>query len=246
MPSIAVIPTYNEKQNIEELISQILETDPNIHILIVDDKSPDGTDQLVREAAKRSARVHLLSREGKRGRGLAGITGFQYAVREGFDPILEMDADFSHDPKEIPHFLEAIRSSDVVIGSRFVAGGGESGRGMHRRLLSRAANKFTRTVLGLAIKDCTSGFRCFRRRVLESLPLQDMFSEGPSIIAEVLCACKARGYSIREIPIWFKNRGRGKSKLNAWKVLIVLWNVVRVSLHPQPTVHARASGSISK
>ncbi|MBI2095162.1 MAG: polyprenol monophosphomannose synthase [Candidatus Omnitrophica bacterium] len=239
MPPIVVVPTYNEKPNIEALISRVLGMDPAIHVLVVDDQSPDGTAEIVRRISQDSPRVHLVSRSGKRGRGLAGITGFQYAVREGFDPILEMDADFSHDPNDIPRFLGASRESDVVIGSRFVPGGGESGRGLHRRLLSRAANQFTRTLLGLPIQDCTSGFRCFRRQVLGSLPLHDMFSEGPSIIAEILCACKARDYKIREIPILFKNRNLGKSKLNPWKLIVVLLNVVRVALQ-----HSR--GSISK
>lgn len=216
-----IIPTYNEAGNIVRLLEQIFALQKKqlssftVTVLVVDDQSPDGTAQLVKDYKKKMKNdyLHLLVREGKRGRGLAGIAGFQYALQQGADYLLEMDADFSHDPLYIPTLLAACQQYDITLGSRFVSGGKTVARPWYRDVITTLANFYIRTVLGLQVRDCNSGFRCFRRKVLETVDLSHFTSEGPSIVQELLYKAFLKGFSITEIPIIFKEREEGISKL---------------------------------
>jgi dolichol-phosphate mannosyltransferase len=206
-----MLPTYNEAENIRPLLAQVLAADPTITAVVVDDDSPDGTWRIAEEVAAETGRVRVLRRMENRGRGYAGAEGFRYCVAEGFDPIIEMDADLSHDPACIPTFLREAENWDLVIGSRAVEGGGAVGRGLARRLITAGAAFYLNVMLGLSgVKDPTSGYRCFRRRVLESIHLETLTSPGPAIVTEVLFRC--RGFRIKEVPILFKDRERGRSK----------------------------------
>jgi len=211
MKPAVMLPTYNEAANLRKLTESILRAAPEMTVVIVDDESPDGTGRVADELARASDRVRVLHRRTKRGRGYAGAEGFRYCVAEGFDPILEMDADLSHDPLYLPEFLAVSREWDVVIGSRAVAGGGAPARGLGRRLITVGAAFYLRTLLGLkGVHDPTSGYRCFRRSVLESIHLETLTSPGPGIVTEILYRC--RGFRIKEIPIQFQDREQGKSK----------------------------------
>lgn len=214
MKPFVMIPTYNEKENIRSLIDEILKLRiKNLEIVVADDSSPDGTWKAVREISGKNRNVHLLLRKKNRGRGAAGKDGFVYCLKHGADVIIEMDADFSHDPKYIPLMLKELKNADVVLGSRRVAGGKEVGRSFLRRMITRIANLYISLMLGLKVKDCNSGFRCFKRKVLEKINLDGLESKGPSIVQEVLFNAHLKGFKIKEIPITFVNRTKGKSKL---------------------------------
>jgi dolichol-phosphate mannosyltransferase len=224
---MAMLPTYNEAGNTRSLIEALLVVADGMEVVVVDDDSPDGTWRIVGEMAERDPRVHLIHRTGVRGRGSAGVAGLRYAVEAGAQLVVEMDADWSHHPRHIPAMLEAARTADVVIGSRLVPGGGETGRTGWRRLVTHAANTYIRLVLGLMIRDCTSGFRVFRREALERIDLARMRSNGPAIVQEILMACKRAGCRFAEVPILFEPRRTGKSSLTT-KILLnglvyVLW-----------------------
>ena len=213
-----MIPTYNERENIQKLIKEILKY--NVDILVVDDNSPDGTGELVKNIAKKNKKVHLLLRTKNRGRGLAGIAGFKYAINNKYDYIIEMDADFSHDPRYILNFLKKMGEADVVLGSRAVKGGKQIGRSAIRRMITKLANFYIRAIFGLRVKDCNSGYRCFHRKVLEAINLDKFISKGPSIVQEVLYRVHLKGFKIEEIPIVFVERKKGSSKLGPkqlWK-----------------------------
>lgn len=209
--TLAMIPTYNERENIGNLIQDILKLDPSIGVVVVDDDSPDGTSDLVESIKKQEPRVHLITRKNEKGRGTAGIAGLLYAVDQGAELIVEMDGDYSHHPKYIPALVEAMKDCDVAIGSRAVAGGREVGRGWARIAITEFANLFIRTVMGLSIRDCTSGFRCFKREVLQAIGLEKMISVGPSIVEEILYACHLKGFKLKEVPIVFEDRVKGES-----------------------------------
>ena len=228
MNTIVVIPTYNERENIAELVRQILEADAAIHVLIVDDRSPDGTADVVAEICQRSSRVHLLVRRGRRGRGLADLDGFDYAFDTNFDYIISMDADFSHQPQDIPRFLETVKTCDVVVGSRLIKGGAIVNRGFLRNAISRVANVYIRSLLGWGVHDWSSGFRCYRASVLASLPLEKMTSSGPSLLEEILFSFIKRGGRIREIPVTFYDRKGGKSKLGFRELWDTLSTVLKL------------------
>ncbi|RLA93203.1 MAG: polyprenol monophosphomannose synthase [Deltaproteobacteria bacterium] len=232
MKSVAMIPTFNEAENIQSLIEEIIKVDKQIEVLVVDDDSPDGTAVLVEEISRKYPRVHLIWRKEERGRGKAGIVGFLGALELGADCVIEMDGDFSHHPRYIPHFLKAIQHYDVVIGSRAIPGGEERGRKLSRRLITRFANSYIRWVYHLNIQDCTSGFRCFRRSVLEALPLKKMISRGPSIVEEVLYACHCLGFSFKEIPIIFEDRKYGESNLSLPKLFNTFFMILRFRFAP--------------
>jgi dolichol-phosphate mannosyltransferase len=225
MSAIVVIPTYNEKDNIENLIQRVLSADPHVHVLIVDDNSPDGTAGIVKTLSLQCDRIHLLllTRRAPLGRGYADRLGLKFAIEQGFDYILQMDADLSHQPEDIPRFLKAIRRADVVIGSRLIQGGCIVNRGPLRNIVTRLANAYIRWMLGLKTHDCTSGFRCYRREVLSSLELQTMVSPGPSLLEEILYACQQRQYVIHEIPIQFMGRQKGRSKLGIFELIQILF-----------------------
>ena len=214
MKTFVMIPTYNERENIKTLIGRILNLKiKNLNIVVVDDNSPDGTWEIVQEISKRKKNVHLLLRKKDRGRGTAGRDGFIYCLKNGADIIIEMDADMSHDPKYIPLMIKELKNADLVLGSRRVKGSREIGRSWFRRFITWGANLFITIILGIKVKDCNSGFRCFRRKVLEKINLEKLQSKGPAIIQEVLFKAHLKGFKIKEIPITFVNRTKGKSKL---------------------------------
>ena len=211
---VVMLPTYNEAVNISSLIGTLLALRiPSLHILVVDDNSPDGTAAIVTSLMKKHRNVHLLLRRSDKGRGAAGIAGYKKALEMGADVICEMDADFSHDPRFLPSLLEKLHFADVVLGSRAVRGGSDTDRPFFRRLLTKFANLYITLLLGLRVQDCNSGYRCFRRRVLESLNLTSLTSKGPAIVHEVLYRVHLNGFTIGEVPITFVERRKGASKL---------------------------------
>ena len=214
MKKFIVIPTYNERENIVNLINQINSLKiKDAHTLVVDDNSPDGTADIVREISKKDNNVHLLSRTADKGRGSAGVAGFKKALEMGADIICEMDADFSHNPKYLPDLINNLKDCGVTIGSRFVSGGSDEDRPFLRRILTILANFYIRVLLGLKVKDCNSGYRCFKRDVLKKINLDKMISKGPSIVQEILYKAHLAGFKINEVPIEFVERKEGKSKL---------------------------------
>jgi len=225
--AVAMIPTYNERDNIAGLIRDILELDPSFGVVVVDDDSPDGTSREVAAIGEKEPRVHLITRKNKKGRGTAGIEGMLYAVELGAKFIIEMDADYSHHPRYIPALVEAMQDCDIAIGSRAVAGGRETGRGAIRIGITQFANKFIRAVMGLPVMDCTSGFRCFKRQVLQAIGLENMVSVGPSIVEEILYACHLQGFKIREIPIVFEDRVKGQSTKTLGQFVDTLVRIIR-------------------
>lgn len=220
--TIIVVPTYNEKDNIGKLIEEIFRYAPDSGVLVVDDDSPDGTGIIADKIAVRDKRVSVLHRIAERGRGLAGIAGFKEAIsREDIRYVIEMDADLSHDPIYIPNFLEKIKDNDIVIGSRFISGGGDTERNFFRRLLSRSVNYLIKSYLGLNINDCSSGYRCFKKEVLSSIKYSSLISKGPAIVEEILYIIYLKKYRILEIPIAFKKRHKNRTKLNLIKLFMV-------------------------
>lgn len=227
--AIVVVPTYNERDNIARLIVEVLEQDYSLDVLVIDDASPDGTAQIVRDMAARNPRVHLLERPGKLGLGTAYIAGFRWALERGYAYIFEMDADFSHDPKHLPEFLRAIQSADLVIGSRYKGGRVTvTNWPITRLLLSYAANVYARAVTGLKIADATAGFKCFRRKVLESIDLNQVKSSGYAFQIEMHFRVWKRGFHIEEIPIVFHDRTEGESKMSKRIVREAVWMVWRL------------------
>jgi len=226
--ALIIFPTYNERENIGGIIGAVLEGDPRIEVLVVDDDSPDGTGEIVAKLAKVNKRVHLIHRERKGGLGSAYIEGFGYALRNGYDYIFEMDADFSHDPKYIPDFLEKIKECDLVIGSRYIRGVNVINWPMKRLLLSYYANIYTRIVTGLPLKDATGGFKCYRREVLEGIDIGGVRSDGYSFQIEMSYKAWKKGYRICEIPIVFVDRQAGESKMSKKIVREAIWMVWRL------------------
>jgi dolichol-phosphate mannosyltransferase len=220
-----VVPTYNEKPNIERLISILLEAGPDVSVLVVDDNSPDGTAECVQAIASNNPRVRLIRRPGKMGLGSAYITGFKDALEHGAETVIQMDADFSHDPRYIRDFLSAIEGSDLVIGSRYVRGVNVVNWPIDRLLLSYFANFYTRVITGLPIHDATSGFKCFRREVLESIDLDQIISDGYCFQIEMTFRAWRKGFRIAEIPIVFVERHSGKSKMSKHIIWEAIWKV---------------------
>lgn len=218
---VAMIPTYDEKENIREVIDQVLalRLRYDLNVLVVDDDSPDGTWQIVQKIARQDGRVHLLRRTKRRGRGTAGIDGYREALRLGADFVVEMDGDLSHQPGYITQLVDACHIYDMVLGSRFVHGGGEANRSIVRRGLTALASRFVRAQFGVTVKDPTAGYRCFRRKVLEAVDVDDLISVGPSIVLETLYKAHLLGFSIGEIPITFIDREKGQTKLNVLTLL---------------------------
>ena len=229
-----VIPTYNERENIQPLVQQILALPFDLNILIVDDDSPDGTGEIVSLLAQESPWVRLLTRKKRKGRGSAGVAGFKMALDMGASRIIEMDGDFSHHPRHIPDLLTQASDCDLVLGSRFVPGGADRDRGIPRQLLTRLAGNYVRLLLNIRIRDVSSGFRCFRREVFEVVDLDDMISAGPSIVLEILYKVCLNGFSVREVPIVFSDRRQGGTKLDTITLLETLVMVLRLrKLHRQ-------------
>lgn len=233
LKTVVVIPTYNERDNIEKLVAAVLAQDSGIHVLIVDDNSPDGTGALVDRMAHDDARVHALHRKGKLGLGSAYREGFRFALEHEADFIMEMDADFSHDPELIPRFIEKMQEYDLVIGSRYLNGVSVVNWPLRRLMLSYFANVYTRTITGLKISDCTSGFKCFRRRVLEHIDLSRIKSDGYSFQIEMNYRCVENGFSVGELPIIFIDRHAGSSKMSkriVREAVVMVWKLKLGSL----------------
>ncbi len=223
---LVVIPTYNERENIEKIIKEVLRQSPDIHVLVVDDNSPDGTWEVVEKIKKKEKRVDLIKRPEKMGLGTAYVEGFKYALKNGYDVVFEMDADFSHDPNDIPRILQELNGYDMVIGSRYCNGVSVVNWPMSRLLLSYFANLFARKVTGVPIRDLTSGFKAIRRRVLENLNLSEIRSDGYGFQIEIHVRAYRKGFKIKEIPIIFVDRRSGHSKMSrriVWEAFWLVW-----------------------
>lgn len=229
MPPAIVIPTYNESENIERLIGALRALPLDARVIVVDDNSPDGTGRIVDALSARDACVYAVHRPGKLGLGTAHIAGIRRAFELDADPILTMDADFSHDPRYVPELVAALNHFDVVIGSRYVRGGGMEGRDRRLRLVSWGANLFARTLLNLHAHDCTAGFRAYRRAVLASIDLDRIFSNGYSFLIEMLFLCQARGWRIGEVPIVYQDRLMGISKISRAEIYKATYTVMRLT-----------------
>lgn len=226
---VVMIPTYNEVENIHALVREILALplDEEVSVLVVDDNSPDGTGALVQKMSASDPRIHALIRTKRRGRGAAGIDGFQAALTLQADYVIEMDGDFSHQPRFIPDLLKAMENCDVAIGSRFVHGGRDSDRNLVRKTITFLARNFVRRKFHTAVRDVSSGYRCFTREVLEKVDLDDMISFGPSVVLEILYKLSLLKARINEIPIIFVDRRLGRTKLRGLTLVETLVMVLR-------------------
>jgi dolichol-phosphate mannosyltransferase len=214
---LVIIPTYDERENIREILTHVFDLRPEFHVLVVDDNSPDGTADIVKELqAQWPGRLHLLQRAGKQGLGTAYIAGFKWALANGYEFIFEMDADFSHDPKDLVRLYEAcaVGGADMSVGSRYVKGGQVKDWSWDRVLMSYCASLYVRTVLWLGVRDTTAGFVCYRRRVLEALPLDEVRFVGYAFQIEMKYRVKLLGFKIAEVPITFVDRIKGRSKMS--------------------------------
>jgi dolichol-phosphate mannosyltransferase len=224
-----VLPTYNEAPNLEPFVRAVLPqlaaAAPEHHVLVVDDSSPDGTGEIADRLAAELPQVQVLHRRTKEGLGRAYLAGFHYALDAGADFVLEMDSDFSHDPKDLPRLLEAAKDADLVLGSRYIDGGGVTDWGLTRRLISRGGSSYARHVLGIPVRDLTGGFKCFRREVLDALDLESIHADGYGFQIELTyCAIKA-GFRVVEVPIVFRDRQAGVSKMSARIAVEAVWKV---------------------
>ncbi|MBM3293349.1 MAG: glycosyltransferase [Candidatus Aminicenantes bacterium] len=246
---VAMIPTYNEAENIGDLVAAVLALalPADLHVLVADDDSPDGTGRIVEAMAAADPRVHALVRRKRRGRGAGGIAGFKASLALGADLVVEMDGDFSHQPRHIPELLAASGGADLVLGSRFVPGGRDAERGLHRRLITLVVRTYIRRLYRLPVRDVSSGFRCFQRRVLEAVDLDDLISVGQSVVLEILYKTHLLGFSIREVPIEFVDRKRGRTKLDFLALLETLLMAVkfkkRYAAPPRPGKPPTGPGS---
>lgn len=227
--SLVVLPTYNEAENVIPMLREVLAASADLAVLVVDDKSPDGTADLVRgEAALHASneRVFLIERAGKLGLGTAYLAGFRYGLEQGFERVLTMDCDFSHKPGYLPALLAGMAEHDMMIGSRYVAGGGIVNWPWHRKFLSGFANIYTRALLRLPVRDCTSGFRCYSREVLETVDPFAVRSSGYSFLEEMVWRVQRHGFRIGETPIVFEDRLRGQSKIDGSEIYRAAWHVL--------------------
>lgn len=232
MKILTIIPTYNEAQNIEKIIKKVFSLNiPGLEILIVDDNSPDGTSQIVSELRTKNSELHLITRSGKLGLGSAYIAGFKKALELGADYVFEMDADFSHDPDDIPRLLEATQDADLAIGSRKVACGKIIGWGWTRKFMSNGAIWLSRLILGLKAKDVTAGFRCFKRHVLETIKLDEIHSNGYAFQEEMLYRTQKLNFKIAEVPVTFIDRQEGKSKLSKKDIIEFFLIIFKLKLN---------------
>lgn len=230
MKALLIIPTYNEIENIERMLRIVLGLSDSLEVLVMDDGSPDGTGTAVKAMQLEEPRIHLIERPGKMGLGSAYVTGFKYALKEGFDYILEMDADFSHNPNDIPRLLEAAKSYDLVIGSRYSQGVNIINWPFKRLLISYFASKYVRIITGMPVKDPTGGFKCFNRKVLQAINLDAILSDGYAFQIEMNFRAWCKGFHVREIPIVFTERINGVSKMSRHIVWEAAWMVWRLQL----------------
>jgi dolichol-phosphate mannosyltransferase len=229
MNSLIIIPTYNEKENITKLIESVFNVEKDVNILIVDDNSPDGTGELIEDliSNKYNERLFLLKREGKLGLGTAYIAGFKWGLKKNYNYIFEMDGDFSHNPKYLPDFLEELRTNDLVLGSRYVEGGGVKNWGVIRKIISRGGSLYAKLILGLPFNDLTGGYKGFSKKVLKAIDLDDIKSNGYSFQIELTYRAYLKNFKIKEIPIVFEDRTLGKSKMSRKifieAIFMVIW-----------------------
>ena len=228
MKSLVIIPTYNEKENIREIINAVLKVVPDTDILIVDDNSPDGTGKIVKELMEKDKRIHLIEREGKLGLGTAYVVGFKYAIEKGYDWVVQMDADFSHNPEDIPRFFKYIGEYDLIIGSRYVDGISVVNWPLSRLFLSYFANVYARLVTGVPVKDLTGGFKCIKSDVLKTIDLDSIKADGYGFQIEINFLAYINGFKIKEIPIIFIDRRAGYSKMSKRIVWEAFWLVLKL------------------
>jgi dolichol-phosphate mannosyltransferase len=226
--TLIIIPTYNERENLPELVRQIHAEVAHAHLLIVDDNSPDGTGALADDIALSNDRVHVMHRAGKLGLGTAYIAGFKWALARDYERVFEMDADFSHQPKYLPTFLAASEEADLVLGCRYIKGGGTEDWTFFRRMVSKGGNLYARLVMGLRFRDLTGGFKCFRREVLETIDLDAVGSKGYAFQIELTYRAHLAGFKIAEVPIIFPDRKLGQSKMSGRIVHEAMVNVVKL------------------
>ncbi len=232
--NLVVLPTYNEAENVIGVVADVLAIDASLEILVVDDASPDGTAERVAAAARRQARLQLLRRPGKLGLGTAYLAGFRHGLDHGYDRVLTMDCDRSHNPRYIPALLAAMDEADLAIGSRYVVGGDILNWPRHRRALSAFANLYARTLLRLPVHDCTSGFRCYRREVLASVDPFSVRASGYSFLGEMAWRVHRCGFRIAEVPIVFEQRSAGVSKIDSSEIWRAAWHVLATAFRPAP------------
>ena len=243
---LVIVPTYNECENLEPIVTRVRAAVPQAYLLVVDDNSPDGTGQLADRLAAADQQVQVLHRSSKAGLGAAYTAGFGWAREHGFDVVVEMDADGSHAPEQLPRLLTALEDADVVLGSRWVPGGEVVNWPRSRKLLSRGGNAYTRLVLGLPLRDATGGFRAYRRTVLDALPLGEVASQGYCFQVDLAWQAWRRGHTVVEVPITFVERERGESKMSRAIVVEALWRVTWWGLRsgrsrrPAPTSRVRS------
>jgi dolichol-phosphate mannosyltransferase len=226
--ALVVIPTYNERENLVPLLEQIFAQKLPLEVLIIDDSSPDGTGALADELSAEDPRVHVMHRAGKMGLGSAYVAGFRYALERDYDAVFEMDADFSHSPESLGEFLRELENADLVLGSRYLHGVTVVNWPISRLILSYGANVYSRVITGVPVKDLTGGFKCFRRRVLESLDLSRVRSDGYGFQIEINYKAWRKGFRIKEIPILFVDRRVGESKMNrriVWEAAWMVWRL---------------------
>lgn len=240
MRALVILPTYNEALNVVPLSREILAQDAALEVLVVDDNSPDGTAALVERAAKDETRIHLLRRPGKLGLGSAYQDGFRYGLERGYGRLLTMDCDWSHHPSYLPGILAAAERADVVIGSRYAPGGGVVNWPGGRKLLSRAANLYTQILLRLPVHDCTAGFRCYGRNVIESVDPFAIRASGYAFLEEMVWRVHRGGFRILEIPIVFQDRRQGSSKISQTEIWRAAVHVLVLALRPPPLPPRRA------
>ena len=239
---IIVIPTYNEIENIEVILEKVFSLELGVDILIVDDNSPDKTYAKVQELIDTDiykGQLHLVVRQNKEGLGKAYIEGFKWCLARDYAFIIEMDADLSHDPKYLPAFIENIKEYDLVIGSRYVKGGGVVNWSLLRKFISFGGSTYARTILGISIKDVTGGFKCFRREVLEAIDLDNIMSAGYAFQIEMNYRTILKGFKVKEVPIVFEDRVAGKSKMSKKIFIEALLNVVTLRLHKKDIIEGK-------
>ncbi|MGH3736847.1 MAG: polyprenol monophosphomannose synthase [Micromonosporaceae bacterium] len=228
---LVVVPTYNEADNIRQITGRLRSAVPGVDLLIADDNSPDGTGRVADELAAGDDQIRVLHRPGKQGLGAAYIAGFDWAAEHGYDAVVEMDADGSHAPEQLPKLLDALREADLVIGSRWVRGGTVVNWPFHRLLLSRGANVYTRVALGMPVRDATGGYRAYRMPVLDKMELDTVSSQGYCFQVDLTLRAYQQGARIREVPITFTERERGRSKMSPTIVREALWRVTVWGAH---------------
>ncbi|MEU0554386.1 polyprenol monophosphomannose synthase [Dactylosporangium sp. NPDC006015] len=222
---LVIIPTYNEADNIRPIVDRVRTANPAVDVLIADDNSPDGTGRIADELAAADPGVHVLHRPGKQGLGAAYLAGFAWGTDHGYDAVVEMDADGSHAPEELPRLLDALRDADVVLGSRYVKGGKTVGWPWHRHLISRSGNLYVRMALGMALRDATGGYRAYRVPVLDKIDIGSIASQGYCFQVDLAWRSHRNGFRVQEVPITFAERQRGHSKMSSNIVREALWRV---------------------